>query len=250
MNARQAFAVQYRARILAAADEAFGNNFALQMFQFFVNAFQTAFFFYFYHTDAATFCGGFHKHRQAQFFFNGIKVAVVMQYSKLRNRQTYGLPNQFAAVFIHTQRGGGHAAAGVGDADGIEQRLHGAVFAIGAVQHIEGYLKTLRVQLQDVLFFRVEPLGIDAPQFQRALNRAIFAESAVQNIEGRLKTLCFQFRQRGFFGVERMGINTFAFQGSQNSGAAVQRNFALAGEAPHQHGHFAKILHNFHFLKY
>ena len=127
-----------------------------------------------------------------------------MQYGKLRNRQAHSLPNQFAAVFVHTQRGSGHAAAGV-------RNTH---------------------------------------QFQRALNRAIFAESAVQNIEGRLKTLCFQFRQRGFFRIERMGIDAFAFQGSQNSGAAVQRHFALAGEATHQHGHFAKILHNFHFLKY
>ena len=174
------------------------------MFQFFVNAFQTAFFFDFYHTDAAAFRGGFHKHRQAQFFFNGIKVAVVMQYGTLRNRQTHGLPNQFAAVFVHTQRGSSHTAAGI-------RNTH---------------------------------------QFQRALNRAIFAESAVQNIEGRLKPLGFQFRQRGFFGVKRMGIHAFAFQGSQNSGAAVQRNFALAGEAAHQHGHFAKILHNFYFLKY
>ena len=127
-----------------------------------------------------------------------------MQYSKLRNRQAHSLPNQFAAVFIHTQRRSGHTAAGV-------RNTH---------------------------------------QFQRALNRAIFAESAVQNIEGCLKTLCFQLRQRGFFGVERMSIDAFAFQGSQNSGAAVQRNFALAGESTHQHGHFAKILHNLHFLKY
>ena len=127
-----------------------------------------------------------------------------MQYGKLRNRQTHGLPNQFAAVFVHTQRRSSHPAAGI-------RNTH---------------------------------------QFQRALNRAVFAESAVQNIEGRLKPLGFQFRQRGFFGVKRVGIDAFAFQGSQNSGAAVQRNFTLAGEAAHQHGHFAKILHNFYFLKY
>ena len=89
-----------------------------------------------------------------------------MQHGEIGHGQAERLPNQFAAVFVHAQRGGGHAAAGVGDADGIEQRLHGAVFAIGAVQHIEGYLKTLRFQLQDVLFFRVEPVGIDAPALQ------------------------------------------------------------------------------------
>ena len=121
---------------------------------------------HFHHAYAAAFGGRLHKHRQAKLRFHGGKIGIIMQYGEIGYGQAECLPNQFAAVFVHTQRGGGHAAAGVGDADGIEQRLHGAVFAIGAVQHIEGYLKTLRFQLQDVLFFRVEPVGIDAPALQ------------------------------------------------------------------------------------
>ena len=189
-DAGQRLSAEHGAGVFAAVDKAFGDDFAVQVAfaQLAVHFRQLAGLLHFHHAHAAAFGGRLHKHRQAELGFHGGKIGIIVQYGEIGYGQAECLPNQFAAVFIHTQRGGGHAAAGVGDADGIEQRLHGAVFAIGAVQHIEGYLKTLRFQLQDVLFFRVEPVGIDAPalqggQYGRAAVERHFAlagKSAVQ----------------------------------------------------------------------
>ena len=99
--AGQAFAVQDGAGIFAAADESLGDDFALKVFQFFVNAFQTTFFFDFHNTDAAAFGCRFNEHGQAELLFDGIEIGVFVQNGKLGNGQPQSLPNQFAAVFVH-----------------------------------------------------------------------------------------------------------------------------------------------------
>ena len=94
--------------------------------------------------------------------FYGGEVAVVVQHGKGGDGQAECLPDEFATVFIHAERGGEHAAACVGDAERFERALHGAVFAVGAVQDVKGSLKTLGFEFGEIGFGGVKRMGINA----------------------------------------------------------------------------------------
>ena len=140
------------------------------MFHRLIGSFQAAGFFHFHHADAAAFYGRFHKQGQAQLTLDGGKIAVVMQHGKFGHGQAQTLPHQLGAVFVHADGAGHHAAAGVGHTQGFEQALHGAVFAVSAVQRVEGRLKTERLQLHDILRFGVKRVRINAAALQSRHN--------------------------------------------------------------------------------
>ena len=166
------------AGVLAAGNEAFGQNLAVQaaFAQFSVTLCQLFGGKHFVHAHAAAFGGRFHKQRQSEPFCHGVKISLAVKQCEGRHRQSQACPQKFAAVFVHADGRCAYAAAGVGDAQRFQCALHCAVFAVTAVQVVEGSLKTLCLQLRQRGFGRVEQVRVDAPAAQGLQNQAAAGE--------------------------------------------------------------------------
>jgi hypothetical protein len=127
--------------VFATQDRAFGNHQRIVLRRFGVGNAKIARLLDLADADRRSFAGRLDEQRQAQLGFDAGKVTVGVEQHVFRHRQPTCLPEQFAAPFVHAQRRGHHATAGIRDAHQFENTLDGAVFAVTPVQRNESAIE-------------------------------------------------------------------------------------------------------------
>ncbi|MNJ64541.1 hypothetical protein D3C77_604990 [compost metagenome] len=111
--------------------------------------------------------GRFDDQREAQFRARRNTVSFAAQHGVTRGRNTQALPHLLGAQLVHGQRRGQHAAAGVGNAQALQQTLHAAVFTATAVENDEGAVDLLALQAIEQVVTDIDGNHVDTGAGQR-----------------------------------------------------------------------------------
>ena len=97
-------------------------------------------------------------------------MAALAQKDMARRGQPFGQPHALGHDFVDGNAASLHARAGVGQAQQLQRALHGAVFAVAAMQGDEAAGKAFAPQLAQVALCGVERVGVHAARAQRLQN--------------------------------------------------------------------------------
>ena len=170
-NQRQGLIVQHRRGVLTPGNETFGNHQPVQAGGFAPGGGQLTWLADLDDADRRAFVCWLDHQRQAQPRFHLGKITVGSQHFVFRGGNAHRLPHQLGAPFVHTNAGGHHAAAGVGQLHQFQRALHRAILTAPAMQGNEHPVKLFIVQRRQRFVCRVKRVGIHPTAQQRIQHR-------------------------------------------------------------------------------
>jgi hypothetical protein len=122
------------------------------------------------HADGRALARRLHDHGQAEHVGHGHDLLAALlvegQAHVLGRRQAVGLPDALGHDLVHGHARSHHTRASVRNAQQFERALHGAVFAMAAMQRDEAACKAFALQLDQFAFGRIEGMRVDAARTQ------------------------------------------------------------------------------------